>query len=63
MIDILIKYINQPVSMTIVVSVLFVVQQGKITDLIRRVGFLESKCDKRHNWCLQFFKKDNNGGR
>jgi hypothetical protein len=63
MIDIIIKYVNQPVSMTIVVCVLFVVQQGKITDLIRRVTFLESRCDKRQNWCLQFFKKDNHGGK
>lgn len=62
MIDIIIKYANQPVTQTIVVCVLFVVQQGKITDLIRRVSNIEKNCGTRHKWCLNFFQKDKSGG-
>lgn len=63
MIDIILKYVNQPVSMTLVVCVIYVTQQTKFKDIFRRLSKLEGKCEERHNWCLTFFQKSKNGGK
>ena len=58
MIELLLKYVNQPVSVIVIVCVFFYIDHSKIQDSIRRIASLEKKCGERHKWCLNYFRKD-----
>jgi len=63
MIELIIKYANQPYIIIVFVFVWHVIDHNKLMDVINRVNNIEKSCKIRHRFCLGFFKKNSGGNR